>query len=54
MVVNLSRYLADGNYLLLVVGSLILALEIWVAMEGVLAVRRGRADVSRPAPDAAE
>ena len=54
MAVNLSTYLADGNYLLLVVGSVILALEIWVAFEGVLAVRRGKLDASRPEPDAAQ
>lgn len=54
MAINLSTYLKDGNYLLLVVGSIILALEIWVALEGVLAMRRGKLDVSRPEPHAAQ
>jgi carbon starvation protein len=42
MAVNLAGYLATGNYLLLVVGAIILALEVWVALEGILALRRDR------------
>ncbi|MEA5444693.1 carbon starvation protein A [Gammaproteobacteria bacterium AB-CW1] len=40
MLVNLSRYLSDGNWLLLVIGGLIFALNIWLILEGALAARR--------------
>jgi carbon starvation protein len=43
MALNLASYLADGNYLLLVTGAVILALQVWVILEGLLAVRRHRA-----------
>ncbi|MDQ2068812.1 carbon starvation CstA family protein [Natronospira bacteriovora] len=42
MVHNLLRYFGDGNWLLLTIGSLIFALNIWLILEGVLAVRRGK------------
>lgn len=42
MVEQLGRFLHEGNYLLLVIGAIIFALEIWVVAEGILAVRRGR------------
>jgi carbon starvation protein len=50
MVFNLGSYLESGNYLLLTVGSLILALNAWVVVEAVGAVRRS--DASAPAVDA--
>lgn len=40
MVVNLSRYLADGNWLLTGVGGIIFCLNIWLILEGMLAFRR--------------
>jgi len=54
MIMNLSTYLAQGNYLLLVIGGIILALEVWVVLEGALAIRRGRNPGRAAAPDAAE
>lgn len=49
MVGNLAEYLQAGNYLLLVIGGIILGLEVWVVLEAVAAVRRVRA-ASRQAP----
>jgi carbon starvation protein len=43
MALNLAAYMADSNYLLLVTGAVILALQVWVILEGLLAVRRHRA-----------
>lgn len=40
MVVNLAMYLRKESYLLAVLGSIILALEVWVVIEGIGAVRR--------------
>lgn len=51
---NLALYLEQGNYLLMVVGGVVLALEIWVVIEGILAVRRHRNDASSPQPRPAE
>jgi carbon starvation protein len=45
---NLADYLEQGNYLLVVVGGLILALEIWIVLEAWSAVRRLR---SKPGTD---
>ena len=42
MTINLMHYLAQGNYLLLVIGALMLALEVWVVIEGIAAMRRHR------------
>ncbi len=54
MSMNLASYLSDGNYLLLVIGGIILALEVWVVLEGILAIRRGRDVSAVPMPRAAE
>ncbi len=54
MGINLANYLAEGNYLLLVIGGIILALEVWVVLEGILAIRRGRAPQVASTADAAE
>lgn len=54
MGMNLVQYLSDGNYLLLVIGGIILALEFWVVLEGILAVRRGAPTAASAAHDAAE
>ena len=43
MVRNIGTFSTAGDSLLLVVGSLLLLLGIWVCVEGVLAVRRDRA-----------
>ena len=40
MVVNLADYVASANYALAVIGSLILALQVWVLVEGAVVIRR--------------
>lgn len=40
MAMSLARYLDSGNYLSLATGSVILALEAWVVLEGIATVRR--------------
>lgn len=42
MAANIVGYLKEGNYLLLAVGSFVLALEVWVVLEGIRAVREFR------------
>lgn len=42
MAENLAEYLQRGDYLLLVIGTVIFALLCWVVLEGLSAVRRGR------------
>ena len=42
MLLNLGRYVAQGDWLIAAVGALILALEVWVVIEGALAIRRHR------------
>lgn len=42
MFINVGNYLADGNLLLTGVGGLLLALNIWLLLEGVAAVRHRR------------
>lgn len=42
MFINVGNYLADGNLLLTSVGGLLLALNIWLLLEGVAAVRHRR------------
>ncbi len=42
LVINISTYIDQGKYLLAVVGAILLALEVWVMVEGVLAVRKIR------------
>jgi carbon starvation protein len=50
MSLNLATYLASGNYLLLVTGGTILALECWIVLEAIGAVRSTRrAKASVPA-----
>ncbi len=43
---NIVQYFRQGNYLLLVVGALVLALEVWVVLEGWAAVRRARKEAA--------
>lgn len=50
MVINISNYIKDGNTLLVIVGTLILALNIWLILEGVAAVRREKNSRIPPAP----
>ena len=45
MLVNLSRYLSDGNWLLLMIGGLIFALNVWLILEGVAAAHRLRREM---------
>jgi carbon starvation protein len=40
MLHNLGRYFADGNWLLVLVGGMIFALNVWLILEGVGAARR--------------
>lgn len=47
MALNLGEYVRKGNYLLLVTGGLVLALECWIVLEAVAAVRRARGERSR-------
>ena len=54
MVINISNYIKDGNTLLVIVGTLILALNIWLILEGVAAVRRERHSRIPPAPPMAQ
>lgn len=42
MVINISTYLQEGNALLVIVGTIIFALNIWLILEGIAAVRRER------------
>ena len=42
MVSNLRDFLANGQTLLVVVGSILLVLAVWLAFEGVAAMRRDR------------
>jgi carbon starvation protein len=42
MVENIATYAEAGDRLLIVVGSMLLALAVWVCIEGVLATRRDR------------
>lgn len=49
MALSLADYLAKGDYLLLVAGSLVLALEIWIVLEASAALRRLRRGESAPA-----
>lgn len=43
MLLNLGSYMSEGKYLLLITGGIILALECWIVLEAVGAVRRVRA-----------
>ncbi len=43
LTVNLAEYWASGRYLLLALGLILLALELWVILEGIGAARRARA-----------
>ena len=52
MIGNLRKYVAADNYLLAVVGMSVLALQVWVLCEGILAMRRSRN--SRPVIPIAE
>ena len=43
MTVKLSVFIDNGKYFLACVGAIILALEVWVALEGAQAIARERA-----------
>ena len=40
MVVNLGKYLQQDKWLLTAIGTAVLALMLWVALEGLAAIRR--------------
>lgn len=42
MAFNVAQYVSQGNWLLTLLGSVMLALEVWVVLEGVAAVRNLR------------
>jgi carbon starvation protein len=44
---KLSEFVDQGDYVLAVIGAIILALEVWVVLEGVAAIRKSRAGVPR-------
>ncbi|MFC4076144.1 carbon starvation CstA family protein [Salinithrix halophila] len=44
MALSISGYISQGKTLLVVVGVLILALNVWLVLEGILAANRQRAD----------
>lgn len=46
LVLNVATYIEQGKYLLAVLGVVLLGLELWVSLEGILAVRRHRASLS--------
>lgn len=52
MVLSIMNYLSQGNTLLTVVGILILALNVWLILEGILAWRRGRDEPMNPGTSA--
>jgi carbon starvation protein len=44
MVIQIASFLKQDKYLLAFLGALVLALQIWVALEGLVAMRRARAE----------
>jgi len=42
MLINIGNYLSDGNMMLTLVGGLILVLNIWLILEGLLAINKQR------------
>ena len=44
MLLNLGDFIAKGNYLLACIGTIILALEVWVVIEATSAIAKVRAD----------
>src|SRR5690606_10247721 len=48
MALNLADYVEKGNYLLLVTGGLILALECWIVLEAFAVVRKLRGTKAQP------
>ncbi|RMF92745.1 MAG: carbon starvation protein A [Candidatus Schekmanbacteria bacterium] len=44
MMINIKKYYESGNYFLLIVGSLILLLEIWLAFEAFIVFRESRTE----------
>lgn len=50
MVINIANYIQAGNTLLVIVGTFILALNIWLILEGLAAVRREMQSRIPPAP----
>ncbi len=53
MVENLSTYIGDSQWLLVGVGAAIFALELWLILEAVVAIR-GALEARRAAPAVAE
>jgi carbon starvation protein len=43
MAIEIARFTGEGNYLLAALGAVILALEVWVVLEGTAAMRRAAA-----------
>ena len=39
----------QGNYLIVATGGMLLVLEAWIVVEGILAVRKHRATAEQPA-----
>ncbi|MDR6226193.1 carbon starvation CstA family protein [Desmospora profundinema] len=52
MVHNIMGYISQGNTLLTIVGILILSLNVWLILEGILAWRRGRDEPLHPGTSA--
>ena len=50
MVLNVRSFFAQGNYVLLTVGFLLIVLAVWLIVEGVLRVSRVRAELLNEAP----
>lgn len=49
MATKLGQFIEAGDYLLAVIGSVVLALEVWVVLEGIVAIKRHRAGRADPA-----
>lgn len=52
MVLNIMGYVSQGKLMLTVVGILILSLNVWLILEGILAWRRGRDEPLKPGTSA--
>jgi len=42
MVIKIGDWIGDGNYLLIMIGSIILVAEIWLVVEGLVVFLRER------------
>ncbi len=50
MMINISNYIQEGNTMLVIVGTIILALNIWLILEGIITVRREQKSKIPPFP----